>query len=328
MKKKDIKRSPLSRLLAYSGKYQGLIWQAIACSVINKIFDLAPPALIGAAVDVVVKRQDSLIAKLGISDAYEQLLFLTFLSAVIWSLESLFQYAYERLWRNLAQNVQHDLRIEAYSHLQDLELGYFEERSTGALLAILNDDINQLERFLDVGANEILQVLTTVIIISTAFFVLTPGTAWMAMLPIPVILWGSIAFQKRLAPRYAVVREKVSLLSARLSNNLSGITTIKSFTTEAEEIERLRKESEGYRQSNRQAIALSAAFVPLIRFVILAGFGAILLFGGQQVIAGSLAVGTYSVLIFLDSATPLAADPFGTYVRSLPTEPWPQLTVS
>ena len=106
-------------------------------------------------------------------------------------------------------------------------------------------------------------------------------------------------FQKRLAPRYAVVREKVSLLSARLSNNLSGITTIKSFTTEAEEIERLRKESEGYRQSNREAIALSAAFVPLIRFVILAGFGAILLFGGQQVIAGSLAVGTYSVLVFL-----------------------------
>ena len=122
MKKKDIKPSPLSRLLTYSGKYQGLIWQAIACSVFNKIFDLAPPALIGAAVDVVVNRQRSLIARLGISDAYEQLLFLTFLSAVIWSLESLFEYAYERLWRNLAQNVQHDLRIEAYSHLQDLEL--------------------------------------------------------------------------------------------------------------------------------------------------------------------------------------------------------------
>ena len=111
-------------------------------------------------------------------------------------MESLFEYAYERLWRNLAQNVQHDLRIEAYSHLQDLELGYFEERSTGALLAILNDDINQLERFLDIGANEILQVLTTVVIISAAFFVLTPGTAWMAMLPIPVILWGSILFQR------------------------------------------------------------------------------------------------------------------------------------
>ena len=249
--------------------------------------------------DVVVNPQKSLIARLGMRDAFGQLLLLSVLSALIWGLESLFEYAYERLWRNLAQNIQHDLRLDAYGHLQELELAYFEERGTGALLTILNDDINQLERFLDVGANEILQVITTVVIIGAAFFILTPAIAWMAMLPIPFILWGSIAFQSHLAPRYAEVREKVSLLSNRLSNNLSGIATIKSFTSESEEIERLRLESEGYRQSNRRAIALSAAFVPLIRFVILGGFTAILLFGGMQVIQGTLAVGTYSVLVFL-----------------------------
>jgi ATP-binding cassette subfamily B protein len=121
----------------------------------------------------------------------------------------------------------------------------------------------------------------------------------MSILPIPIVLWGSIAFQKRLAPRYADVREKVSLLNSRLANNLSGITTIKSFTTEAYELERLRQESEAYRQSNRRAIALSAAFIPLIRIVILAGFTAILLFGGMEVVSGQLAVGTYSVLVFL-----------------------------
>jgi ATP-binding cassette subfamily B protein len=290
---------PLQRLLRYGRDYRILIGQAIACSILNKIFDLAPPALIGAAVDVVVKRQDSLVAHLGVKTVFGQLLILTLISIAIWSLESIFQYSYERLWRNLAQNIQHDLRLDAYSHIQDLELAYFEERSTGRLLAILNDDINQLERFLDVGAHEILQVLTTVVIISTAFFILTPGTAWMAILPIPFILWGSIAFQKRLAPRYVEVREKVSLLNSRLANNLSGITTIKSFTTEAYEIQRIGEVSEAYRQSNRKAIALSAAFVPLIRLVILAGFTAILLYGGMEVEAGKLAVGTYSVLVFL-----------------------------
>ena len=290
---------PLMRLSRYGRKYRTLIWQAVICSILNKIFDLAPPALIGAAVDVVVKQEDSLIASFGIRDTFQQLLVLCILSAIIWSFESLFEYAYERLWRNLAQTIQHNLRLDAYSHVQDLELAYFEDRSTGTLLAILNDDINQLERFLDVGANEILQVLTTVIIIGGAFFVLTPGVAWMAMLPIPFILWGSIAFQKKLAPRYAKVRESVSLLSSRLANNLSGITTIKSFTTEAYEIERLRQESETYRQSNRQAIAFSAAFIPLIRMIILAGFSAILLYGGMETVNGNLAVGTYSVLVFL-----------------------------
>ena len=274
-------KHPLIRLSRYANKYRVLIWQAVACSILNKIFDLAPPVLIGIAVDVVVQREDSIIANFGITDTFQQLAVLCLLSAIIWLLESVFEYAYERLWRNLAQSIQHNLRLEAYAHVQDLELAYFEERSTGSLLSILNDDINQLERFLDIGANEILQVLTTIVLIGGMFFILTPGVAWMAMLPIPFIIWGSIAFQKKLAPRYAEVREKVSLLNSRLANNLSGITTIKSFTTEAYEIERLTIESEAYRQSNRRAIALSAAFTPVIRMIILAGFSAILLYGGD-----------------------------------------------
>ncbi len=290
---------PLQRLFQYGRGYRTAIRNAIASSILNKIFDLAPPVLIGAAVDVVVKRQDSLIAHLGFKSVFAQLLILTFISIIIWGLESLFEYIYKTLWRNLAQDIQHDLRIDAYSHVQELELAYFEERSTGSLLSILNDDINQLERFLDVGANEILQVSTTALIIGTTFFLLTPNTAWMAILPIPVIIWGAIAFKKRLAPLYVAVRENVSLLNSRLANNLSGITTIKSFTTEKYEIDRIKAESEAYRQSNQKAISLSAAFTPLIRIVILAGFSAILLYGGMEVETGKLAVGTYSVLVFM-----------------------------
>ncbi|MEB3311589.1 MAG: ABC transporter ATP-binding protein [Snowella sp.] len=297
--KKARSTPPLLQLIQYAKGYNTLIWQAVICSVLNKIFDLAPPAIIGMAVDVVVQKDTSIFAQWGIRSVFNQLLLLSFLSLIIWGLESVFEYAYERLWRNLAQNIQHNLRLEAYDHLQKLELAYFEERSTGGLLSILNDDINQLERFLDIGANEILQVLTTVVVISGAFFIFTPNIAWMAMLPIPFILLGSIGFQNLLAPRYSLVREKVSLLNSRLSNNLSGIMTIKSFTSEAYEVERLREDSEAYRQSNRLAIALSAAFVPLIRIIILAGFTAILLFGGMDVVNGKLAVGTYSVLVFL-----------------------------
>jgi len=292
-------QNPLARLIKYAKAYRSRVWLSSACSILNKIFDLAPPAIIGVAVNVVVSKNNSLLAHWGITSVVRQLAFLSFISLIIWSLESIFEYAYERLWRELAQNIQHDLRLEAYSHIQNLELAYFEQRSTGALLSILNDDINQLERFLDVGANEILQVATTVVIIGIAFFILTPGTAWMAMLPIPFILWGSIAFQKRLAPRYASVREKASLLNSRLNNNLSGIATIKSFTTEAYELERLRQQSDAYSQSNHAAIVYSAAFVPLIRIIILLGFIAILFFGGMEVIHKQLDVGTYSVLVFL-----------------------------
>ncbi len=290
---------PLKRLLDYGHKYRKQIWQATACSILNKLFDLAPPALIGFAVDVVVKQQDSIIAQWGVKDVFGQFLILSVLTVIIWILESVFEYAFARLWRNLAQNIQHDLRLDAYKHLQELELAYFEERSTGGLMSILSDDINQLERFLDTGANDILQVLTTVVIIGGGFFVLAPSVAWMSMLPIPFILWSSFAYQSLLAPRYANVRERVGLLNSRLSNNLSGITTIKSFTSEDYEISRLAEESDAYRRSNAKAIKLSAAFVPLIRMLILGGFTALLLYGGMAAVQGKMSVGTYSVLVFL-----------------------------
>jgi len=290
---------PLKRLLKYGRRYRLKAWLASICSLLNKFFDLAPPALIGIAVDVVVKQQDSLLAEWGIKDVFWQLAIITILSAVVWALESLFEYAYDYLWRNLAQDIEHDLRLEAYSHLQELELAYFEERSTGGLISILNDDINQLERFLDDGANEVIQVMTTVVVIGAAFFAASPGVAGLSMLPIPFIIWGSIAFQDRLAPLYADVREKVSFLNGQLSNNLMGITTIKSFTSEDYEIQRIETQSQAYRQSNRRAIVLSAAFIPLIRVVIFLGFIATLFLGGLEVVAGRLSVGTYSVLVFL-----------------------------
>ncbi|MCW6051968.1 ABC transporter ATP-binding protein/permease [Lyngbya sp. CCAP 1446/10] len=290
---------PLKRLLKYGRRYRLKIWLASICSLLNKFFDLAPPALIGIAVDVVVKQQDSILAQWGIKDVFWQLAIITFVSAIVWALESIFEYAYDYLWRNLAQDIEHDLRLEAYSHLQELELAYFEERSTGGLISILNDEINQLERFLDDGANEVIQVITTVVVIGAAFVAASPGVAGLSMLPIPFIVWGSLAFQNRLAPLYADVREKVSFLNGQLSNNLTGITTIKSFTSEEYETQRIESQSQAYRQSNQRAIALSAAFIPLIRIVIFLGFIATLFLGGLQVVAGQLSVGTYSVLVFL-----------------------------
>ncbi|WP_207765399.1 ABC transporter ATP-binding protein [Cuspidothrix issatschenkoi] len=312
---------PLQRLFNYGHQYIKQIRLAIGASILNKIFDLAPPVLIGIAVDVVVKQQDSIIARLGVKDIYGQFLILSLLTVITWILESLFEYCFKLLWRNLGQNVQHNLRLDAYKHLQELELAYFEERSTGGLMSILSDDINQLERFLDVGANDIIQVTTTIIIVGGAFFILAPSVAWMAILPMPFILGGSVVFQKFLAPRYADVREKVGLLNGRLSNNLSGITTIKSFTAENYEATRVELESNAYRQSNAKAIALSAAYIPIIRMFILAAFTILLLFGGMEVVGGRLAVGAYSSLVFLVQLLlwPLTrlGDTFDLYQRAM-----------
>ena len=290
---------PLVRLIRYARQYNSQIWSATTCSILNKFFDLAPPVLIGAAIDLVLEKENIWANPFGVKGLAMQLFVLSAISGVIWALESIFEYAYAMQWRNLAQTVQHDLRLDTYQHLQELELAFFEDRSSGGLMSIVSDDVNQLERFLDGGANEVIQVTTTVLLIGGAFFVITPNVAWLALLPMPFILWGSIWFQKFLAPRYADVREKVGLLNGQLANNIGGITTIKAFVTEDYERKRIEKESNRYRQSNRHAIAYSAAFVPLIRILIFMGFIAILYYGGLEVQAQRLSVGNYSVMIYL-----------------------------
>ena len=279
--------------------YRRRLVQASSCSVLNKLFDLAPPVLIGLAVDVLARQQNGWLVRLGFSNVPQQLTVLGGLTVAIWSLESLFEYLHGLLWRGLAQQLQHDLRLSAYSHLQQLELSFFEAGSSGRLMAVLNDDINQLERFLDNGANAILQLITTVVAVGGAMLWLAPQLAGLAMLPIPVILWGSLRFQHRLAPRYSQVRERAGDLNSLLANNIGGMLTIKSYGAESWEAERLKQASLAYSQSNRRAIRLSADFIPLIRFAILFAFIAVLLVGGLQTWQGALSIGAFSFLLFI-----------------------------
>jgi len=295
----ESRTAPLRRLWRYATAHRLPIARATIWSILNKTFDNAPPILIGAAIDIVVRQEGSVLASFGIEEPRTQVVVLAVLTFVIWALESLFEYLLHVEWRNLAQAIQHDLRIDAYSHMQHLEMQYFEDRNTGDLMAVLNDDVNQLERFLDNGANEILQVLTTAILIGGIFFYLAPGIAWLAFSPVPIILWGSFVFQRKLEPRYAAVREQAAMVNSELSNNLGGIATIKSFTAEDHEVERISAESDAYRQANRRAIVLSSAFAPLIRIVILVGFTATLVLGAFRALDGSLAIGAYSVMVFL-----------------------------
>ena len=292
-------KNPIIRLYINLKKERSLIIFAFCSSIINRILDLAPPVIIGLAVDIVVKEENSWISNFGFNKVPSQLIFLSIFSGFIWSAESIFQYLYSVLWRNLAQITQHKLRIKAYDHIQKLDMQFFDKDNTGRLLSILNDDINQLERFLDHGANEIIQLFVSVIIIGGTMLFVAPQIAIFAFIPIPFILFGSIKFQRRLAPKYKDVRSKAGLLASRLNNNLGGILTIKSFTTEKWELKRLNEESLNYQKSNKSAIKLSSAFIPLIRFAILFAFIAILLIGGFQVWNKNLNVGTYSFLVFI-----------------------------
>jgi ATP-binding cassette subfamily B protein len=292
--------SGLKRLWRYAGPHRPRVIAAVVYSTLGKVMDVFPELLISAVLDVMVRRENSWAATvLHTSDIWQVMITLAIINAFVWVFESLFGYLSAITWRNLAQTMEHDMRVEVYSHVQNLEIAYFEDTTSGGLLSILNDDINQLERFLDGGASAIIVVFWNVVLVGAVFAANSWLLTLVAFLPIPIIVLGSVKYQKKLQPLYSRVREQVSELSSTLSNNLGGIATIKAFTAEAREAKRVEEVSDEYRTANREAIKFSAAFVPLIRMVILSGFTCTLVIGGWMTLKGQMLVNNYSVLIFM-----------------------------
>mgnify|MGYP002021180567 FL=1 len=299
MSNKNNSYTSFSRFLKYAKPWRKNIIISSTYSIINKLFDIAPEILIGIAVDLVVQRNDSIIAKLGFESIESQITFLAIATFFIWAFESLFQYLYSISWRNLAQTVEHEIRTDAYNHVQNLDMPWFENKKVGDITAKLNDDVNQLERFLDNGFNTIIQLIVSSLAIGAVFFYISPLVASISILPIPIILIIAFFFQRNLSPRYLSVRNSVGLLNNTIFNNLIGISTIKSFVTEKIESNRVHDLSNDYRLKNKHAIKLSSAFVPLVRMGVLSGFLGTMIIGSYLALDGTIAVGSYSVLVFL-----------------------------
>jgi len=290
---------PLRRLLGHARSYRRSASIASVYTVLNKVFDVLPELLIGVAVDVVVNQRESFIARLGLPDPLHQLLLLTALTVVIWALESLTEYLAMVRWRTLAQSLQHDLRLQAYAHLQGLSPGRLADAKSGRLSSVLNEDVHQIERFMNAGAHDLIQVFCSTLLVGAVFFALSAPLALLALLPVPLILFGAFWFMRRLQPRYAAAREAAADISQRLANNLGGMATIQAYTAEAAELAHIEAASAAYRERNAEAIKVAAAITPVIRIAILAGFVATLLYGGILTLRGELGVGSYSALVYL-----------------------------
>ena len=314
-------QSNLKHLFAYSQQQKTKAKRGIVYSVLNKLFDLAPPVLIGVAIDIVVEGNESFLASLGVGDRRRQLVILAILTFIIWGLESLFDYLSAVTWRGISQDIEHSLRTETFQNVLGLDMKYFENKSSGRLMAILNDDVNQLERFLDTGANKLLQTATTVLVIGGTFLYISPLIATFAFIPIPIIIFGSFKFTTTISKRYERIRESIETLNSNLSNSISGILNVKSFTRETKELERIDGSSNEVRSANYHAIKLSAAFIPIIRVAILFGFTATLIIGGFLALDGEIKVATYSVLLFITQRLlwPLTelGDTFDLYQRAM-----------
>ena len=304
---------PMANLIRYALRYWPRLLTGVVTAVITRFARLVPALIVAATIDRVVLggADPGLLTDVGLlptgaiageAARIDLLRRLVIIAAVAYLIRSATRFASRYLLQSTAQKVQRDLRNDAYDHLQHLSMDFFITHQTGAMLSVLNSDINRLESFLNSEFRQLIRVVATVSGIAIILWSYSPKLATIALLPVPLIGLASARFLTWIEPRYQSIRETVSRLNSRLENNIGGIDVIKSFDRYAFEHERVATQSAQYHDEQISALRLRRAFFAGLRLLTGVAFVAILFIGGRDIIrlgdAGALSTGSFA-LFFL-----------------------------
>jgi len=193
-------------------------------------------------------------------------------------------------WNHFSQHFQHNVRTDSYDAMQRRELGFFDNRQTGEVMSILNNDVNQLEGFLTNSLNTGLQIVVRVGGMGVVMLLLNWKLALAPVVVIPALALLSYKFVQAIHPKYQDVRSAVGKMNSRLENNLGGIEVVKSFTGEEFETDRVEDSSREYLDAQWDAITTRILFWPALRITTAVGYLTTFVIGGWWVMTGSAPV--------------------------------------
>ena len=190
--------------------------------------------------------------------------------------------------------VEYDLRNHLYAHLQALELGFFDRQQTGQLMSRATVDLQSVRFFLGYGLVFLLQSALTLALGAAAMLALQPGLAAIALSPLPLVVVVAWRYGLRARPALQEVQQRIAELTADVEENVSGIRVVKAFAREQHQLRRFRHSVKRVFDQSMYATRLRAFYNPFIGFLPNLGLAAILVFGGRQVIGGSLTLGQFT----------------------------------
>jgi ATP-binding cassette subfamily B protein len=263
----------------------------LVATVLSRLLGLVPPVVLGLAIDAVfLDRRAYRLAFLPASLVPETPLGQLRLSVAIiagsFVVGAAFSWLQNWGWNAFAQRVQHALRVDTYDAMQSLDMDFFDDRQTGELMSVLNNDVNQLETFLNDGLSSALRIGVTVLGIGWVMVTLNPQLALVALLPVPLLAAFTYLFVRTIQPKYAAMRASVGALNSRLENNLGGIAAIKAESAEAFESGRVADASRAYYDANWDAIRTRITFFPGLSLITGIGFVVTFAVGGYWLVVG------------------------------------------
>ena len=204
-----------------------------------------------------------------------------------YALSSIFSWINNYLWNSFSQQFQHSVRVDTYDALQRQGVEFFDNRQTGEVMSILNNDVNQLEGFLTNNLNSLITIVVRVGGMGAVMLLINWRLALIPVAAIPALGYLSYWFVETIHPKYQEVRSSVGKLNSRLENNIGGIETLKSFTTEPFETDRVRESSREYLDAQWDAITTRIKFFPSLQATTAAAYVSVFFVGGWWVVTGT-----------------------------------------
>ncbi|HEX8975956.1 MAG TPA: ABC transporter ATP-binding protein [Solirubrobacteraceae bacterium] len=190
--------------------------------------------------------------------------------------------------------VELDLRNRLYGQLQRLELSFFDRQQTGQLMSRATVDLQSVRFFLGYGLIFIAQSLVTILLAAVAMFILQPGLAAISLAPVPFVVLIANRYGRKSRPAMQEAQQRIAELTADAEESVSGVRVVKAFAQEERQLMRFGHSVQRVFDQQLRATRIQALYGPLISFLPNLGLAAILLFGGRQVIDGSLSVGAFT----------------------------------
>jgi ABC-type multidrug transport system fused ATPase/permease subunit len=249
---------------------------------------LAPPYLAGRAIDDGTRGKDTETLTI---------IVIVFLAAALINWGATYVQTYLINW--VGQRALQDLRIELFQHLQKLSIGFYSRNKAGVLISRLTNDVQALDQLVTEGISTLFSATLTLVGTAVILVVLDAELAMITFLTFPVLLVASVAFRLASAGAYALTRVKIAQVTAYLQETLSGVRVVRAFGQEGRHRTRFAELNDEHRDANMKTVYLNAAYFPAVELLSAVATGAILLYGGNQVVQGNgVTIGVLASFVF------------------------------
>ncbi|WP_122089107.1 ABC transporter ATP-binding protein [Halalkalicoccus subterraneus] len=318
---RDRVERPLVRLFRVYGRPE-IRWFGLgmAANVVARLASLLPPLVLGIALDAIFVETEPFSLPV-VPDAWlpatqsgqfwfsAALIFGAFLTT------ALFTWVYGIAANVFAHRVMHAVRTDSFERMQRLDMPFFDDKQTGEVMSVLNNDASNLEVFLDDALQNSARLGVMLLGIAVILFYLNAQLAFVTLIAVPAMVLFTLWFMRVVEPIYVAQRASVGDLNTRLENSLGGIQLVKTATTEEYETERVRRASYEYFEQTMRVIKYNYVYRPGMELLAGVAFGTTFVVGGIWLFSGApgpftgeLTVGTFVTFLLMTQrfVTPLA----------------------